>query len=227
MKRLKCRYNPKTKRWYGFVTDSEIKKVVEKIPTEETREKLKDEDRQQELKQLYIEEYKKRWRNDSEMVEYCIGQNDYFLELGGHLIYFEKRSIKKDFCFGYGQNGISNEEDRERADRMTQHSRTNEKYFINENLKPYNEILKELKDPSYKAYYNTKYNDSKLAEIGLSDGYHFYQEELDRKQQLIAKERAEIIKIYEMLKDKFSKRLNTYLKKYSLSKIHSWSYLVD
>ena len=36
-----------------------------------------------------------------------------------------------------------------------------------------------------------------------------------------------ILETLEAEKAKFLKRLNTYLKRYGLSKIHSWTYLVD
>ena len=36
-----------------------------------------------------------------------------------------------------------------------------------------------------------------------------------------------ILSVYEYEKAKFEKRLNAYLKKYGLSKLKTWSYLVD
>ena len=36
-----------------------------------------------------------------------------------------------------------------------------------------------------------------------------------------------ILSVYEHEKAKFEKRLNTYLKKYGLSKLKTWSYLID
>ena len=44
---------------------------------------------------------------------------------------------------------------------------------------------------------------------------------------LTPKDKEQILASLEIEKAKFTKRLNTYLKKYGLSKINTWTYLVD
>ena len=45
--------------------------------------------------------------------------------------------------------------------------------------------------------------------------------------ELTKTEIKEILDVYKKQKENFTKRLNTYLKKYGLSKLHTWTYLVD
>ena len=56
---------------------------------------------------------------------------------------------------------------------------------------------------------------------------HFPFERNRIVEQLTKKDIEELKKIVQSEKEKFTKRLNTYLKRYGLSKINSWSYLVD
>ena len=45
--------------------------------------------------------------------------------------------------------------------------------------------------------------------------------------ELTKAEIKEILEVYKKQKENFTKRLNTYLKKYGLSKLHTWTYLID
>jgi hypothetical protein len=44
---------------------------------------------------------------------------------------------------------------------------------------------------------------------------------------MTSEQRAEIIKALEWSRGEFEKRLNTYLKRYGTSKIHTWTYWAD
>lgn len=55
--------------------------------------------------------------------------------------------------------------------------------------------------------------------------YPFYEKNII--EELDEQDREKLLKICESEKDKFLKRLSTYLKKYGLSKVHTWTYLVD
>lgn len=159
--------------------------------------------------------------------------NDYILKATseviktsqGTLIAFDKPTIETRFCFGFGCNGISTSEDVKGACDMAEHARTNEKYFLDENLKGINQKIEAVKNAE--KVYIMNYNHRKNC------GYYETEEELmywnKRPEGIEAtKEDVElIIKTLENEKEKFTKRLNTYLKRYGLSKVHSWTYLVD
>lgn len=172
-------------------------------------------------------------------------------------ITFDKPDIKKDFCFGHGCNGYSTDEEHEAAISQRENAVTNQDYFLNENLqdidaqiaivdaylnakgneeefiknkygknfphyvyrggKPYLFYAKYKKDEEVRYTFYTDYE--------LENELHYNKESFIRA--MTDAEMQQILTILEAEKEKFTKRLNTYLKKYGLSKIHAWTYLVD
>lgn len=180
--------------------------------------------------QEYLNEVNEKvWAGDKHMQDYVAKKcSDVFKSTGGHFVEFEKPSIKKDFCFGAGCNGLSTSEDWDRASDMAEYARTNEDYFMEENLEQFEEWMEMLNGPE-KLYLMHNYrHDSKIACV-RSEGY-FFRYEWDRKnivEELSACDIEELKKMVQSEKEKFIKRLNTYLKRYGLSKVHSWTYLCD
>ena len=180
--------------------------------------------------QEYLQEVNEKiWAGDTHMQEYCRKQcSDVFKSTGGHLVEFEKPSIKKDFCFGHGQNGISTEEESEIAFSNAQYARTNEGYFLQENLEQFDEWM-EMLNGKDKLYLMRNYcKPCKMACVRTETYFWHYQ--WDREKIVEELSAADIEKLKEIVlseKAKFTKRLNTYLKRYGLSKVHSWTYLVD
>ena len=181
------------------------------------------------IQEFLQEVNEKVWATDQHMQEYVKKQcSDVFKSKGGYFVEFEKPSIKTRFCFGHGQNGISTQEEVEIACDNAEYARTNEGYFLRENLEQFDEML-EMLNGREKLYLMQNYRkDSKIACV-RSEGY-FWHYEWDRKlivEELSQEDVEELKKIVQSEKEKFRKRLNTYLKRYGLSKIHSWTYLVD
>ena len=54
-----------------------------------------------------------------------------------------------------------------------------------------------------------------------------YWSNLRDLEMLTKEERQELVKGYEEVRKAFIKRLNTYLKRYGLSKVRTWTYLSD
>lgn len=181
------------------------------------------------IQEFLNEVNEKIWADSKRMQDYEKKQcSDVFKSTGGHYVEFEKPYIKKDFCFGHGQNGISTQEEVEIACDNAHYARTNEGYFLQENLSQYDEMLETLNGDE-KLYLIQNYRKpSKIACIRTEEYFRHY--EWDR--QLIVEELSdydieELKKMVKKEKEKFAKRLNTYLKRYGLSKVHSWTYLVD
>ena len=182
-----------------------------------------------ELKEKFIEEIKKEW-NSPNMQKYCIAKlsNGYQLQ-NGYLVEFEKPSIKKNFCFGAGMNGVTTSEEWERANDMAHYASTSEQYFVKENFEEnFEQIEKVLNYEGnvyaipYRPYGDVSY---------LKTERYMLQYATEKEKSIaiqLPKIDIENLKaILEEEKQKFQKRLNTYLKKYGLSKVNSWSYLVD
>ena len=239
LKALKFRWNNKKMCWYGFATTEEVKKACDgfQVVQDQTEPKT-DKNEQKRLFAEYMEIIKTEVWEDVKMQEYARKKTQYIVELkNGDIIAIDKPTIETSFCFGYGMYLQSTEEEEKRAYNMEQYARTNENYFIEENLKGINDRIKALKDKTLKCYTFTAYTGqpekSRLKEYTIAtlayskewapERYTHYKDlkELDNE------DRDRIAAGLEIVKASFIKRLNTYLKKYGLTKLKTWTYLVD
>lgn len=123
---------------------------------------------------------------------------------------------------------------------MRHHAETDENYFINENLKKINDIIKELetretdyKTPLrfYKMDHYTKQGAENYKTFKSCYWHDFEARENYYKnygfKELNENEIKSILEGYKLVKKDFEKRLTTYLKKYGLSKLHCWTYWAD
>ena len=166
---------------------------------------------------------------------------EYLLKFGDCFLGFEKPSIQTRFCFGYGQNGISTEEDYEGARSQERNMETNQQAFINANLEDLNKSIKNLqefidnffdnKNTCFSARYNKificKNSYNHLAYLAWSWDYGNIRNKDDILKEATKEDLLLIIEVYKQQIENFKKRLNTYLKRYGLSKLRTWTYLVD
>lgn len=198
---------------------------------------------QKTLKEIYKKDMEGYWirRNgevDNKMVNYLIKKVAYIVELENNSYYvIDKPDIEKDFCFGYGYCGISTEEDSDRAHKAANYAATHEDYFLRKNLEGLDNMIKDLQDDNLEAYkflnYCSQQSGSKLksfriTRLGNNPEYApGYWSNLRDLEMLTKEERQELVKGYEEVRKAFVKRLNTYLKRYGLSKVRTWTYLSD
>ena len=181
---------------------------------------------QKELKDIFAQHIAAYWKTPR-MIDYCIKKAAYIVELdGGELFDIDKPSIEKDFCFGYGYCGVSTQEDYNNAEEARQTAATDQDYFMRKNLEGIDQTLKALDE--YKVYKRPHYYgqapDSKLYDLEYRD---YYQAEPENGILLTPEEIERVKAGYQEVRQQFVKRLNTYLKKYGLSKLHTWTYLSD
>lgn len=181
-----------------------------------------------ELKEKYCEALRDAWKNEQKMVDYCLKHAAVIKEYDGKILIVSKKSIETSFCFGYGWSGVSNGEEQEAAYNMAEYARKSKEHFIEENIKEINDEINYLKDNADQIYYNKKYwtqsNDNPLIHLNYVKFDHYLDDgDVKAPQEMIDL----YIKMLEESKAKFIKRLNTYLKRFGLSKVRAWSYLVD
>ena len=185
-------------------------------------------------------EYNTVWNGRKNMVDYCVNKTDVVVKLRGkYLFTVDKPTIETRFCFGHGFCGVSTIEEERDAINMAEHARTNEGYFFRENIKQITKKIDALNDSRYVAlvrgHYITKSN---LVDIEYFHDYDTttgridaaierYHEKGDIAFLMEDEDKAIIMQAYEEAKQHFEKRLKTYLKRYGLSKVYSWSYLSD
>lgn len=236
LKALKFRWNGKKSCWYGYGEAEEVKKACEGEKVKRTATKAAKPDTR--AFNAYMEEMRAYWKNDTGMMKHFKTTTAAVVELeNGDLIPISKPRIETRFCFGYGLYGVSTDEEYKDAENMRQHAEKSQDYFIMENLKGIEETIKELKDDSFEVY-------TALAYIGQAEGtktksYHLtricnnpeynpaWWANYKELTKMTTADRERLIKAYEEVKQAFIKRLNTYLKRYGLSKIDTWTYLVD
>ena len=189
---------------------------------------------QKELKQRYAEILAADvWHNDQKMVDYCVKEAGYIVELvNGDIVAISKPRIEKNFCFGYSDSRYDTE-DYDRANAMAEHASKSQEYFIEENLKGIDEMiaLLEGKDSGRWVFkvcipYSRQPMDSKLK--GIHQYNRWDESEYGKNfPELAGEDLQRVIDGFKAVRADFVKRLNTYLKRYGLSKVHSWSYWQD
>lgn len=190
-------------------------------------------DPQKTLKAAYMEAIKRDvWAESPKMQEYAEKNAAYIVPLNnGDMYAISKPTIETRFCFGYGYCGISTFEQEKSASDMAQYARTNQNYFIEENLKDLNKWIEDLNDSRYTIYKFVAYcgcpADCKVKGIEFYKSWETPNESLQGLEKITDEERTALIEGYKTVKEAFVKRLNTYLKRYGLSKLHTWTYLSD
>lgn len=173
-------------------------------------------------------EYEKVWKSDTKMVDFCVKKTIGIVKLedGGYFC-FEKPSIETHFCFGYGQNGISTEEDYNDAVKAKINASTKE-YFFKENMRKFQDLENMLKYDG-KVYSMELYNSkSKLRGLKTDEEERRFGKMYGTIiSEITPLDRLNIKQELSNQKKKFEKRLETYWKKYGSSKFKTWTYLVD
>ena len=183
---------------------------------------------QKELKEKYME-YISEVFTDKKMQDYIKSKTQFVVELNnGELFGIDKPDIKKDFCFSYGFCGVSTGDDYEQAQRAADNAKTNEKYFIEKNLEDLNRRMDAILSDRYKICKRPSYyrqgEDNKLRSLDFVELYNDLQE---GQVELTADEKKSILQGYNEVKQAFIKRLQTYLKRYGMKHVNTWSYLSD
>lgn len=167
------------------------------------------------------------WRNDEKMVDFCMKQIAYIVELeNGGLVALEKPRIKKNFCFGY-QLSRYDSESYDTANEMADHAAKSTEYFIEKNMEQVKSWIDTLNDKdgiySGAKYYKSPDN-SVVQDITVIP---YWQTPRPEHQPITDKDRAALIAGWKQVGKDFLKRLNSYLKRYGMSKVNTWSYWVD
>ena len=177
---------------------------------------------QQELKQQYEQELIKKYGPDGWTVDYTMKRIQRVVELSdGSLYAIEKKPIETTFCYGYGWSGVvADREEMEAARDLARQARTNEDFFIEENMKEFS-----IFDSAELRHQKVGLRGGKIKSPVWSYGVVEYDDE--EFQPLSAEDEAILRQAYEEEKAVHLKKIKTYLKRYGLSKVNSWSYLVD
>ena len=172
-------------------------------------------------------EFEKVWGNDAHMIDYCTNKVSSFATLAdGKIIIFEKREIKKNFCFGYGFGIEEDQADRNEANFLA----NIEKRFISENMEDFDRI-EELMDDRCKQWYIARnYNRSEnlmtlyfLNVAQAEDKKRFLQDLEEVKES----DKGAIINAEQEARKAFEKRLSAYWKRNGAKRLRTWTYNME
>ena len=203
-------------------------------------------------KAMLRSEFEKVWGSDSKMTDYCTNKVASYATLeDGKIIPVDKQGIEKRFCFG--ESGY----DYDDAQGMAAYARTSEDYFRKENMKNFNSWINDLEELAnnnskqgnyilviHDRHYTGQSEDCKLSSIEFvklwevidACGGSVSLEELPGKSVTIwgsprtvaTKEDIErILEAYKTAAADHEKKVNSYLKRYGTSKVHTWTYWRD
>ena len=142
----------------------------------------------------------------------------------GLLLVIEKPRIKTDFCFGYGQNGVSDEESYRFAVEGSKDIKQ-KLAFINANLRMFDReygYLLEGKLFYFRLRRNCRSNPVGIVRVASVENLYYCQDGFvsDNDRKKIAEEVGR-------MREDFKKRLETYWKRYGARCLRSSVYLVD
>lgn len=196
---------------------------------------------QKQLKEKYMDVIKKEVWSDEDMQEYARKECAYVVELSnGNIIAIDKPRIKKDFCFGMGMYATYTQEEFEKAEELAEEARSNVNYFVSHNMEQLTNVVDDLKESlngSLETYTFVQYCGQ--PEDTILKGFNIVRicnnpecnplrwSRIKAVKKLDNEDIEKIIAGYESVIETFQKRLNTYLKKYGLSKLNVWTYCRD
>lgn len=187
------------------------------------------------LLEEYMQEYAKVWPNDKGMLDYERKKFSSAIRLqNGGILYFEKPSIDNAFCFhdegpdyDYYRHLMADKEK-----RLAQ-------YFLDRNLSGFDEDIERLKSLTKdcrRLYIQRQSYTGETEPLNLWKWYSWSEWDVENEpyrytpgtyEKMTDRDRKAILQAVKHEREKFEKRLQTYLKRYGVSKIRTWTYWAD
>lgn len=187
---------------------------------------------QKALKAAYIDEVIAESFNES-FRKYFNQSIDRVVELhDGRMLAIEKPSIHKEFCFGYHTSFPG--DNYEEASDMANYASRSENYFIRENMRQINDRIEDLNrsrsrwTPKSAIQYNSAKAESRVCYLKWYDAFDEREwERKDSDRDMTEEDMKKIMTAYMETKADFEKRLATYLKRYGMEHVRTWTYWAD
>lgn len=189
-------------------------------------------EKQAELKKEYAALLPDVWGSDKRMIDFCLKKADLLFKTSdGFIVEVEKPSIKKCFCFGYrlGDDGTEYKE----ANNAARQAEKSVDYFVEENLRGLKKQIKEyekMENYFFQDHYYSQTNKVMKNIVGFeywNTPADVQNKEYKKYSPIPQKDKELIVAAYKEELKRFTKRLETYLKRYGLSCVRTWSYWVD
>lgn len=168
-------------------------------------------------------EYEKVWTTEKgicgEMVDYCINKISLYLKTkDGYFYILEKEKLNTKFYVSEGGYRSLNE-----ALTICNEIKTTEDFFIEDNLRNINSLINTINNNKNNLFFAAMYKNSKIVAITTTKSDILNKE----NRKLNPDEEIEVLKICEKYKELQIKKINSYLKRFGLSKIKANTYWGD
>ena len=179
--------------------------------------------------EMLRKQYAMTWFNNSEMIDWNIRHIADIAELPSGIIPVRKQHIETRFCFG--ESGYDYDE----AVSMANHARTSESYFRRYNMKYYDDIIQSISDSLIGGYrklclvnmYVSQPDCCLLREITFMKPADFKRLEFENYHVATAEEHRIILDAYMRAAKAHERKIDSYLKRYGMTKVHAWTYWRD
>lgn len=214
LKELGGRFNPRLSCGAGWIFSKKVQADVEKLlqsgQVEKSEAKPKADDASAKWKKNLEEFAAKQGEWESYYKKHCIGA----VKLNDGYYLLDKESIGTKFSFA------DEGPDYEYYKELCASEEKLRRYFMAENLRNIDHRLNQLQEWQ-----------PLIIETCLSNEKTYFSESNCRNEQcgvlMTDEQRKELIAAQQWKRTEFEKRLNTYLKRYGVSKIHMWTYWRD
>lgn len=237
LKELGGRFNPRLSCGAGWIfskkAQAEVGKLLETGNVEESTAKPKSTNSAA-IKEAKAE-YVKVWGEGTRMTKCCQNDISNAVKLSdGRIVVVEKQKLETSFCFGYSTCGQGAE--RNEANNAAHVASTSETYFREKNIRGLKDKIDLLKGKKKGSWEEDPYLSqevySRCGPINIHKvvGLRFCAfDELKNSHysELSESDKELIIAMYEEEMEKMNKRIDTYLKRYGLSKLNVWTYWLD
>ena len=212
LKKLGGRFNAKLSCGCGWIFSNKVRQDVERfISSGEVAERVRTERKAPAEGSQFVE-----WLNEFGGSKYAVGA----VKLNGEYYLIEKPSIDNKFCFH------DEGPDYELYKSLCADERKMANYFMSENLSCFDNKIERITKGDYgdkRVWKNACYRDKQL-ELCFYSSCGTPSEEYT---ECTDEEKALILKGLQFGREEFKRRLEAYLKRYGVSKIHTWTYWAD
>lgn len=229
LKAMGGRFNPKLSCGCGWIFSAKMREKVEQFITSGTvcaavqNERKKDAGADEGAKyKAMLEEWLQAYPpTDCSEADYYRKSYIGALKIREKYWLLGKPSIETKFCFH--DEGPQYEYYK----RLCDDEKLLKKHFLAENLDKFDSQLRGMATNKKAYIYNCYRSESGKIDVLTEVPTWWAGENIDRIEECTPEEVSDVRKALKYARDMFEKRLDTYLKRYGVSKLHTWSYWAD
>ena len=224
LKALGGRFNPRLSCGAGWIfskrKEEELRNALAGGEVKTTDKAVRKTDDAEKFTQEYVR-YVEQMDETPYWKDYYLKHKDYAVRLqdGWHII--SKPRIENKFCFH------DEGPDYEFYKTLMADENKLRNYFLSENLDKFDKEIDYLKGNETLYLRPVGKDQFDICPASVIFGFYSYRVGNEEPRQVSADERKALLEAYGVARAEFEKRLQTYLKRYGVSKLHTWTYWAD